>query len=156
MRGSGEKRHIRNRRDAAEPTNDNRRDCERRDRRGRRDRKYRTNWRTIRNTHKFMLHFIISASGRYAPLNYLNSFPGHALHEKGLQRQTSVGTLVSSQERRAAVVPRINRGKTADKPVVNRSLCSSIALHRISFVRGWNGEAPPQVAMNPSKGYPGI
>ena len=35
--------------------------------------------------------------------------PGHALHEKGLQRQIGVCTLVSSQERRAAVVPRINR-----------------------------------------------
>ena len=37
-------------------------------------------------------------------------FPGHALHEKGLQRQKGVGTLVSSQERRAFAVPRINRG----------------------------------------------
>ena len=37
-------------------------------------------------------------------------FPGHALHEKGLQRQLVVGTLVSNQERRAAVVPQINRG----------------------------------------------
>ena len=35
--------------------------------------------------------------------------PGHALHEKGLQRQIGDGTLVSSQKRRAAVVPRINR-----------------------------------------------
>ena len=30
--------------------------------------------------------------------------PGQALHEKGLQRQIGVGPLVSSQERRAAVV----------------------------------------------------
>ena len=30
--------------------------------------------------------------------------PGHALHEKRLQRQIGVGTLISSQERRAAVV----------------------------------------------------
>ena len=37
-------------------------------------------------------------------------FPGHALHEKGLQRQKGVGPLVNSQERRAAVVPVINRG----------------------------------------------
>ena len=37
---------------------------------------------------------------------------------------TDVAKLVSSQERRAAVVPR-----------VNRSLCSSIGLHRISLVR---------------------
>ena len=39
--------------------------------------------------------------------------PGHALHEKGLQRQIGVGTLVSSQERRALLVPLINRGSTA-------------------------------------------
>ena len=36
--------------------------------------------------------------------------PGYALHEKGLQRQTGVGTLVSSQERRAIAVSVINRG----------------------------------------------
>ena len=36
--------------------------------------------------------------------------PGHALHEKGLQRQIGAGTLVSSQERRALFVPLINRG----------------------------------------------
>ena len=35
---------------------------------------------------------------------------GHALHEKGLQNQKSVGPLVSSQERRALLVPVINRG----------------------------------------------
>ena len=46
--------------------------------------------------------------------NHLDYFPGHALHEKGLQRQIGDGTLVSSQERRAAVVPRINRVSTAD------------------------------------------
>ena len=39
--------------------------------------------------------------------------PGHALHEKGLQRQIGVGTLVRSQERRAIAVPVINRGSTA-------------------------------------------
>ena len=37
-------------------------------------------------------------------------FPGHALHEKGLQRQRGVGPLVSSQEERALLVPVINRG----------------------------------------------
>ena len=42
-----------------------------------------------------------------------NHVPGHALHEKGLQRQVGVGTLVSSQERRALLVARINRGSTA-------------------------------------------
>ena len=38
---------------------------------------------------------------------------GHALHENGLQRQFGDGTLVSSLERRAAVVPQINRMSTA-------------------------------------------
>ena len=66
-------------------------------------------------------------------------FPGHALHEKGLQRQTGVGSLVRSQERRAAVVPRINRLSTARQPPVNRLSCSSIGLHRISFVRASGG-----------------
>ena len=50
--------------------------------------------------------------------------PGHALHEKDLQRQKGVGTLVSCQEQRAAVVLRISRG-----------FCSSIGSHKISFVR---------------------
>ena len=36
--------------------------------------------------------------------------PGHALHEKGSQRQIGVGTQVSSQERKALFVPLINRG----------------------------------------------
>ena len=52
------------------------------------------------------------------------SFPEHALHEKGLQRQLGVGTLVSNQGRRALVVPRVNRW-----------FCSSVGLHRNSFVR---------------------
>ena len=35
---------------------------------------------------------------------------GHALHEKGLQRQIGFGTLVvSSQEKRALLAPLINR-----------------------------------------------
>ena len=38
------------------------------------------------------------------------SVPGHALHEKGLQGQIGVGTLVSIQERRAHFVLVINRG----------------------------------------------
>ena len=37
-------------------------------------------------------------------------FPGHALHEKGLQRQIDFGTLVNSQQRRTLAVPVINRG----------------------------------------------
>ena len=43
----------------------------------------------------------------------MSMIPGYALHEKGLQRQISNGPLVSSQERRAAVTPRINRWSTA-------------------------------------------
>ena len=43
----------------------------------------------------------------------LPSIPGHALHGKGLQRQIGVGTLVSIQERRALLVPLINRWSTA-------------------------------------------
>ena len=39
-------------------------------------------------------------------------FPGYALHEKGLQRQIGVGTLVSSQEQRALLVLVINRSST--------------------------------------------
>ena len=60
---------------------------------------------------------------------------GHALHEKGSQRQIGVGTLVSSQERRALADPLINRGLTAGQPRVNRWFRSSIGLNRISFVR---------------------
>ena len=65
--------------------------------------------------------------------------PGHALHEKGLQRQKGVGTLVSSQEQRALLVPVINRLSTACQPVVNRGFCSSIGLHSISLVRASRG-----------------
>ena len=39
--------------------------------------------------------------------------PGHALYEKGLQRQKGVGPLVSSQEQRALLVSRLNRLSTA-------------------------------------------
>ena len=46
--------------------------------------------------------------------------PGHALHEKGLQGQIGVGTLVSNQERRARAVLRINP-----------RFCSAIGLHTI-------------------------
>ena len=48
------------------------------------------------------------------------------------------GPLVSSQERRAAVFLRMNRGSTgftADKLVVIRRFCSPIGLNVISFVR---------------------
>ena len=57
------------------------------------------------------------------------------LHEKGLQRQLGVGTLVRNQERRAAIVPRIKSGVIADKPQVNRTFCSSIGLHKVSYTR---------------------
>ena len=40
--------------------------------------------------------------------------PGHALHEKGLQRLKGVAPLVSSQAERALLVLVINRGSTAD------------------------------------------
>ena len=43
---------------------------------------------------------------------------GHALHEQNLQRQQGVGTVVRSQERRAAVVPPIIHLPTADQPFV--------------------------------------
>ena len=39
--------------------------------------------------------------------------PGNALHEKGLHRHNGNGPLVCSQERRAAMVRRINRLSTA-------------------------------------------
>ena len=55
------------------------------------------------------------------------------MHEKGLQRQKSVGPLVSSQEERALPVPVINRGSTAD-------FVPAFGLHRISLVRA-SGEA---------------
>ena len=41
------------------------------------------------------------------------NIPGHALREKGLERQISVGSLFSSKEQRALLVPVINRSSTA-------------------------------------------
>ena len=41
------------------------------------------------------------------------SFLGHALHDKGLHIKTNFGTLVSSQQQRAAVASIINRGSIA-------------------------------------------
>ena len=58
----------------------------------------------------------------------LLNVPGHALHEKGLQRQKSVGPLVSSQEHRALLVPLLNRLSTAGQPRVNRSFRSSVVF----------------------------
>ena len=54
--------------------------------------------------------------------------PGHALHDKGLPRQTGVVTLVSSQERKALAVQLINRLSTVDDLVVNRWFHSSVGL----------------------------
>ena len=65
-----------------------------------------------------------------------NPFPGHALHEKGIRRQKDVSPMVSSQERRAAVVPWIDRLSTALQPAVNRPLCSSIWF---TWDFGWSG-----------------
>ena len=49
--------------------------------------------------------------------------------------EKSNGPLVSSQEQRVLLVLQINRLSTGCQPVVNRSLCSSIGLHRVSLVR---------------------
>ena len=51
-----------------------------------------------------------SSGAHPARLRGVRSVPGHALHEKGLQRQKGVGPLVSSQGGRALLDPRINRG----------------------------------------------
>ena len=66
----------------------------------------------------------------------------NALHKKALQRQIAVGTVVSSQQRRALAVPVINRLSTTCQPLVNRlsTACQPLVLcttgfHRISFVR---------------------
>ena len=53
----------------------------------------------------------IGARRSARPLEYI--FPGHALHEKGLQRQIGVGTLVSRQQTKSARSP-------GDKPLMNR------------------------------------
>ena len=50
------------------------------------------------------------------------------------------GPLVSSQEQRALLVPVVDRLSTANQPVVRRSLCSPIGLHKISLVRA-SGES---------------
>ena len=59
---------------------------------------------------------------------WIPQIPGHAWHEKSLQRQQAVGPLVNSQEQTALLVPLVVR------------LCSSIGLHRISLVRA-SGES---------------
>ena len=64
-----------------------------------------------RNCFKFRAEFRPKRSVREIVL-----IPGHALHEKGLQRQKGAGPLVSSQEERALLVLLINRGKTGRQP----------------------------------------
>ena len=51
-------------------------------------------------------------------LSPFSRIPGHALHEKSLQRQKSVGPLVGSQEQRALLLPVITRLQTACQPVI--------------------------------------
>ena len=72
------------------------------------------------------------------------AIPGHALYKTGLQRQLGVGTLVSNQERRAFVVPRINRGYTAGQKIPGHALpghasCES-APHRMRRTRQYPSE----------------
>ena len=69
-------------------------------------------------------------------------FPGHALHEKNLQSQKGAGPLVSSQERRARFVPRLNRGSDADPPRIQPgSNTDPTRIHRGSNA----GLIPPPV-----------
>ena len=67
------------------------------------------------------------------------------------KKQLGFGTLVSSQERRALVVPRINRGWTAGKPRENCWFCSFIGLHRLSVVRA-SRDTPRRVVFDRLKG----
>ena len=65
-------------------------------------------------------------------------FPGHALYEKGLQRQKGIGPLVGSQERRALLAPVLNRSQTACQPLilfshsVEMEFCLFVLLERRS------------------------
>ena len=55
-------------------------------------------------------------------------FLGHFLHKNGLQKQTGIVTLVSSQERRALAIPQINRLSTTYAPILYRGFCSSVGF----------------------------
>ena len=57
----------------------------------------------------------------------------HALHEKALQRQKGVGTMVSSQEQTALLVPPINRRRTADEPLMDRGSNAGFDISSVSF-----------------------
>ena len=80
---------------------------------------------------------------------------GHALHEKGLQRQIrrlfTGQQPVTQNDRTPADKPRINRLLTANTQVANRGVCSSISLHRISFVRA-SEESSRTVVFDPLDG----
>ena len=88
--------------------------------------------------------------------------PGHALHEKGLQRQKGVGPLVGSQERRALLVPLINRVKTVCQPLilfphsVLIRFCLFVLLERRGDVSSmpWGNEgrlSPERIALSASR-----
>ena len=68
-------------------------------------------------------------------------FPGYALHEKGLQRQMGIGTLVSNQERRAAVVPRINHWPTAGQGGTEAESCAQGTPSPLCTISGTTKEA---------------
>ena len=63
-------------------------------------------------------------------------FLGHALHEKGLQRQIAVGALLDSKQQRALAVLRLNRWSTTGQLLVNCLFCSS------TFWASWKPTAP--------------
>ena len=56
---------------------------------------------------------------------WIRPVPGHAFHEKVLQRQKSFGPLVGSQEQRALLVLRLHRGSADRQPGV-------VLLHRFT------------------------
>ena len=60
------------------------------------------------------------------------------IYTKGLQGQKGIGTLVSSQERRAAVVPVINRGSPGDFNVelVNGDLEDVVLQRGVQWKQG--------------------
>ena len=87
------------------------------------------------------------ASGRLAdiqrPETKSSIRPGHALHEKGLQRQIGVGTLVSSQNCRSVSIRRAPSAPAAAPAA--ESLHASTAFARVT---GWNNQLqrlPPAV-----------
>ena len=59
-------------------------------------------------------------------VDILGVIPEHALHERDLQRQIGVGTLVSSHDKKTVAVLLIHRRYTGLQPVVYRRFCSSV------------------------------